>query len=264
MRRTFWFKIITITVAVAAFFIILNFTPLKEKTKNFFYSISFSLQRNLWEAGDSFSDFVESIFQNKKIKEENQELKVRIQQLTSENISLQKLKEENEVLRKALDVGLEKEFRLSFAKVVAKDVFQDSILVNKGKKDSVSLNSPVITEQKTLIGKIGEVHENFSKVILISNSNISFDVELANREISGLAKGKGNLNLILELLPWEEEIEEGEQVITTSLGGVFPEGILVGEVKNVKKSDINPFQTAEIKPATDFKELENLFIVTEF
>jgi len=223
MRRTFWFKIIIIVVVVAALFIVLNFTFLKEETKNFFYSISFSIQKTLWEVGDSFSDFGESIFQNKKIKEENQELKARIQQLTSENISLQELKIENQVLRKALEIGLEKEFRLSFAKVVAKDVFQDSILINKGKKDGISSNFPVITEQRTLIGKIGKVYEDFSEVILISNPNRSFDVKLSDREISGVAKGKGNLNLILDLLPREEEIKEGEKVITTVLGGVFPE-----------------------------------------
>jgi len=263
MRRTSLFKIIIIAV-VATLFIVFNFTSLKERTKNFFYSVSFSVQRTFWEAGDSFSDFGESIIQNKKIKEENQELKARIQQLTSENISLRELKEENQVLRNALEVGLEKEFRLSFAKVVAKDVFQDSILVDKGEKDGISLNSPVITEQRTLIGKIGEVYEDFSKVILISNPSSSFDVKLADREISGVIKGKGNLSLILDLLPWEEEIKEGEQVVTTNLGGVFPEGILVGEVKNVKKTDVNPFQIAEIRPATDFKELESFFIITEF
>lgn len=257
-------KIGLIVVLLLAFFVILNLTPAHKGVKNFFYLISSPIQKTFWAAGDSFSDFLESVFQGEKIKEENENLQLKIQQLVAENTSLQELKKENEILRQALEIGLEKDFELSFAKVIGKDLFQDSFTINKGKEDGLSSGLPVITQQKILVGKIGEVYENFSKVILVSDKESSFDVKIADREISGVAKGKGGLGLILDLLPWETEIKEGEQVITSSLGGVFPGGILVGSIKNVKKSDVKPFQTAEIRLATSLKELSNLFIITKF
>jgi len=161
---------------------------------------------------------------------------------------------------------LEKEFKLSLAEVVSKDISQDSILINKGSKDGIANNSPVITQQKTLVGKIGEVYENFSRVILISNKESSFDAKISDPEndISGVVNGKGNLQLFLDFVPQEKEIKEGDFIVTTSLGGIFPKGLLVGQIGKVLRSDIEPFQQAKIRPAFDIRELETVFIITDF
>ena len=79
-----------------------------------------------------------------------------------------------------------------------------------------------------------------------------------------MVKGKGNLGLYLDLIPKEEEISEGDFVVTSVLGGIFPQGLLVGQIKKVEKSDIEPWQTAEIKSSFQLKDLDNLFIISEF
>jgi len=253
-----------IVVLVIIFFVVLNLTAFTKEVKNFFYLISSPIQKTLWRAGDRVSDFFEAIFEIKNLKKENEELKLKIQALLSENVAIIELKKENEILREALEIGLEKEFKLVFAKIIGKDISQDTILIDKGSEDGISKNSPVITQQKTLVGKISEVYENFSKVMLVSNKNSSFDAKISDSEIYGVVKGKGNFKLFLDLIPKEKEIKEGDFIVTTSLGGVFPEGLLVGEITEVKKLDVEPFQQAEIKPAFDIKEIENLFIITGF
>jgi len=120
---------------------------------------------------------------------------------------------------------------------------------------------PVITSQKVLVGKVGEAYDNFSEVILIYNKESSFDAKIQDKNVSGLIKGKGNLQLLLDLIPLDKEISAGDIVVTSALSGDFPEGILVGKVKSVKKNELEPFQQAEIIPSFDFKEIDQLFII---
>ncbi|NCQ03422.1 MAG: rod shape-determining protein MreC, partial [Cyanobacteria bacterium] len=61
--------------------------------------------------------------------------------------------------------------------------------------------------------------------------------------------------------PLDKEISAGDIVVTSALSGDFPEGILVGKVKSVKKNELEPFQQAEIIPSFDFKEIDQLFII---
>ncbi len=188
---------------------------------------------------------------------ENQALRGRIAVLAE-------LKKENEDLRSALNIGLEKDFELELAQITGKDVSQDSILVDKGSKDGILKGFPVITSQKILLGRIGEVYENFSEVILISNKDSSFDAKIQDKDASGIVKGEGNLRLYLDLIPKNKEISKGEFVVTTALGGIFPKGILVGEITEVEKTDIQPFQKAGIKPSFRIDGLDRVFIIKQW
>ncbi|MFC1789853.1 rod shape-determining protein MreC, partial [Patescibacteria group bacterium] len=229
-----------------------------------FYSISAPIQQGLWKAGGNVSDFFGGVLNSQNLKKENDELRLKLQEKEAEIVSLQELKRENETLREALQIGLAEEFKLVFVEVTGKDISGDYIVINKGEKDGISIDMSVISEQKTLIGKISETYDSFSKITLISNKNFSFDAKISNSDIYGIIKGKGNLNLSLELVPRDSEIKEGDLVSTASLGGVFPEGILVGSIESVKKSDVESFQTAEIKPLFDINNLYNLFVIIDF
>ena len=265
-------------IIIIGLLLIFSLNFFQKEVKGFFYFISSPIQKTLWRAGDRVSDFFELITEIKNLKREKEELKLKIQELIAQNLSLKELEKENKVLRESLEIGLEKEFKLSLAEVVSKDISQDSILINKGSKDGITENCPVITQQKTLVGKIGEVYENFSRVILISNKESSFDAKILapyqtegfgagsdpENDISGVVNGKGNLQLFLDFVPQEKEIKEGDFIVTTSLGGIFPKGLLVGQIGKVLRSDIEPFQQAKIRPAFDIRELETVFIITDF
>jgi rod shape-determining protein MreC len=257
------FKIAILTLIIV-FFVFLNLTPVSSKVKNAIYLLSTPVQKWFFKTGAKISDFFETISEIKNLKIENEELKLRTQELIAQNLILKELKTENEILRKSLEIGLEKEFKLILVETIGKDISQDFLLINKGSKDGLSKNLPVITQQKTLVGKITEVYENFSKVMLLTDKESSFDAEIPEKEIYGVVKGRGNFKLFLDLIPQDKEIKEGDLVVTSSLGGVFPRGILVGEIKEIKKSDVELFQKAEIQPALDIKELKFLFVILEW
>jgi rod shape-determining protein MreC len=241
-----------------------NLNPIKKEVKNFFYFISHPFQEILWQWGKKISNFFETISAIERTKKENQDLKNQLHLLMAEKISLEELRKENEILREALGLGLQKEFKLKIAKVIAKEIGQDFILINQGASDGISLNAPVITPGKVLVGRISEVSKNFSKVQLISDKESTFDAKIAETEIPGVIKGKGNLKLFLDLVPPEKEVKEGELVVTTSLGGIYPAGLLVGKIGKIKKSDLSYFPEIEVLPLFDFKEIEFLFIIINF
>jgi rod shape-determining protein MreC len=150
------------------------------------------------------------------------------------------------------------------AEVIARDVFQDFVLINKGKDANFASGMPVLAEGKVLLGRISEVYDNFSKVMLISNKSSSFDAKISEKDIYGVIKGEGNSSIIFDLIPQDKKAEEGDLIITSSLGGIFPKGLLVGQVKEIKKSDIKPYQKAILEPMFNLNDLELVFIITNF
>lgn len=254
-------KVILGLVALAALLALFNLTGFANSLKNFFYSFSQPFQKLFGKAGNDFSDFLAGVFQAGSLKKENENLQSKIQELVGEKIKLQELGKENEVLREALKLGLEKDFQLTLAKITGKDVFQDSLLLDKGRDDGLVSGLPVITPQKVLLGKIGEVFPNFSKVILLSNKESVFDVKLGDKEIFGAAKGRGGNVISLELILREKEVEQGDIVTTAALGNIFPPHLLVGQVQKAEKADVEPFQKIEVKPAFEFEAWREVFVI---
>lgn len=253
-----------IVVLLIVFFVVLNLIGFSKEVKNLIYLFSQPIQKTFWKVGYEISGFFETVSKMRNLEKVNEELKLKLQELLAENIKLKELKKENETLREALGLKLQEEFKLQFSQVIGRGISSDTILINKGFKDGLSKGLPVITQQKILVGRISEVYKNFSKVMLISNKESSFDAKVEDREIIGVIKGRGNFQVFLDLIPQEKEIREGDIVITTSLGGIFPEGLLVGEIKKVIKSDIEPWQQAKVQPAFNIEGQETLFIILEF
>lgn len=264
-------KILVIFLIGISILVFLNI--FQKEARNFFYLVSSPFQKSLWRAGEKTGNFFEALFKASYFKKEAEELKLKNQELLQKLIALKELKKENQIFREALNIGLEKDFKLLLAETIEKDIGQDSILVNKGLQNGIVKDMPVVTSQKVLVGRVEEVYSHFSKIILISNQESFFPAvikkeqikgEEAEKEIEGVVKGKGNFALYIDFIPIDEEISSGDIVVSSSLGGVFPENLLVGRLGEIKKSDVEPFQQAEIKPAFDIRALENLFIITEY
>jgi len=269
MRKSLLTNKFFIIIVGISFFVFLNF--FQKDVKNFFYSISSPIQKNLWQTTKKISDFQKSVFNNWKgikiLEEENKNLKLKNQELEEKIVHFLELKKENTVLREVLDIGLEKDFKLTLAEVIGKDLSKDSILINKGSDEEILEGMPVISSKKVLLGKINKVYKNFSNLALISNKDSNFGVEIINsseEEIYGVAKGKGNFRLSLDFISYEKDIKIDDLVVTTSLGGVFPKNLLVGKIESIKKSDVQPSQIVQISPFFDISDLEFLFVITNF
>lgn len=260
-KRKNLIKILVSAVLLIVLLFLLNF--FNHEVKNFFYLISSPVQKLFWQTSTNFSG------------KEVSELRQKNQELLAQLSLLEQLQKENEQLRGALNLDLQKDFKLVFSQIISKDASEDSILIDKGGEDGISENMPVIDQQKALFGKISEVYKNFSRVSLISGKDFASDVKIqparsatdvagGNKDILGVAKGRGNFSLYLDLVPKDAEIREGDVLVTSNLEGRFPKDLLVGVIDKVIKEDPKPFQTAGIKPFFDLTVVDNLFVITNF
>jgi len=258
-------------IIIISVLILLSLNVFQKEVRNFFYLTSSPFQKILWQAGEKTSNFFEALSKIHSLREEVERLRHLNQELLQKLITFEKIKKENEFLREALNAPLRKNFKLLLASTIEKDIGQDSILIDKGSDDGVEKDMPVITSQKALVGKVEKVYKHFSKVNLISNKGTSFPViimsegeEKEEREVKGIAKGKGNFTLYIDFLLADKEIFPGDIVATCALGGVFPEDLLLGRIEKIKKSDVEPFQQAKVELAFNIKTLKELFIITEY
>ena len=246
-------RIIVVVCLAVCFFVINAFFG--NGLKDFVYSKSEQFQASLWGRGseDSFSRKNQEEL-NKKLVEENQKL-------LSDLAGLQGVREENEALREALGLGLQKEFDLILGKAVSKDVLSDTILINVGLNEGVKKGFPVILSGKALLGRVIEVYPNYSRVMLITDKNNKIDVEIPDSGSFALSVGEGGLKAGLDMFPKDKELKEGSLIITSAMGGNYPSGLLVGKVKNVKKLDNEVYQKAEIEKVFELNTVNNIFVV---
>jgi rod shape-determining protein MreC len=255
---------ILLIILLIAILVFLNKFAIKE-IKDTFYLVSYPLSKVFWKAGEELSDFFAGIFRAKSLTKENQQLIRQNLFLLKEITTLKHLKKENETLREALNLGPREKFELALTEVIAKEPGRDFILITGGKAEGISEDMPVITKEGVLVGKTKEVFENFSKVMLISAKESAFDVEIGKEErFLALAKGKGQKRLEFQLVPQKNQIKKGDIVQTTTFGGNFPKGLLVGEVSEVRKSDLGTFQEGEIRPYFAQTQLKTLFVIKNF
>jgi len=263
-------KLPKILLGIVIFFLLIGFLNLfQNQFRNFFYSISSPFQKTLWNAGNVTSGFLGSFFQIADITKKNQELNTKNQELLEEITNLQQVKVENQALREVVSIGTDKEFKLVSADAIGIDNQQDFILIDRGLEDGISENMPVINAQKVLFGKIFKVYKNFSKVMLISNKSSVLDVKVQKDDtlsppIYGAVRGEGDLSAILDLVSLDYEIKNNDILITSSLEGTFPKGLLVGKVLETNKDDLKPFQKAEIELFFNLKQIDKLFVISDY
>lgn len=254
-------KIIVGFLAVVLILVFLNI--FNKEVRSFFYCVSSPLQRVFWRWGDGSSDFFVGFIKRGEIEKEKENLKKENQKLMSEIIYLESVKEENKVLREALDLDLKKEFNLSVVQIIAKDLSENTVLIDKGSESGLSPDMPVLTSEKILAGKISEVYDNFSKVTLLSHEKSKFGAKIKGKDITGVAKGEGGA-LLLDFIPKDKEISIGDSVVTAGLEKSFPPNLLVGRVSGVEKEDVESVQKAFIEMSFNLDRNPYLFVIKNF
>jgi len=210
---------------LAGVLLLLNLSS--ESIRGTFSTLLAPVQSLLWKAGTSTVEIFSKVPQE------------RARELTTENLLLrqelllvQEVAKENKRLRDALDVAAREEFDLLFTEIIGKEVDRDVLFLNKGAAEGVVQGMPVITQSKVAVGNIGGVFEHTSKLFLLSLRSHSSDVKIQGKEVIGVLKGQGRFQVLLDLIPKEEELLEGDTVVTSALGGMFPDNLLIGDVKS--------------------------------
>lgn len=230
-------------------------------TLNPIQKVAYNMNRGLKDFVDIVLNFSEVRAENKELVKENEELKNKITEDSD-------LEEENQRLRSLLDLKNENDnYNYIATNIIsyAGGGVIDGYVVDKGTNDGIKKNMVVVSENG-LVGQVSSVGSNWAIVQTIINENINVSVMVqSTRENTGILQGyTSNSNeflLKVSNLPMDSEVKEGDQIITSGLGMLYPKETRVGEVISVEEDKVKVMKTAIVKPSVDFNKLEELCII---
>jgi rod shape-determining protein MreC len=213
--------------------------------------------------GDLFGMFREV----RELRAENVDLQDENNRLRSENIRLKDLEAENITLRDLLKFSRNTpDYVTLAADVIGRDPspYLNSITINVGDNRGLKPGMPVITGGSALVGRIKEVNPRTSKVQLLQDVNSAVNALIQSSRANGLVKGQPDGSLLMEYVPLEEKVATDDVVLTSGLGGDLPRSLVIGQVTDVTKRDIDLFQSAALRPAADLNLLEVVLVILSF
>lgn len=220
--------------------------------------------------GLSTVDFFQGIFAFRNLQQENKELKQELAGRENLRYLVLELQKENYRLRKMLDFKEHSAYELLPAEVIARDPSNwfETMTINRGSLHGVKKNMAVITSEG-LVGNIQRVTPASSQVLLLTDSRRAVSaMVMRSREPGdiGIMEGSSGESVFLRFsnLPPEANIQPGDAIISSGLGGIFPKGLVIGTVLETGLDQYGLLQQALVLPAVNFNRLEEVFIVMEF
>ena len=137
-----------------------------------------------------------------------------------------------------------------------------TILIDKGRNDGVVLDMAVVSAEG-LVGRVIGVGKHHAKVLLILDGNSAVDAYIQSSRARGVLVGLGRELCLLKYVQRNEDVQVGDKVISSGMGGVFPKGLLVGTVQGVVRGSSGLFQRVEVEPAVNFSRLEEVMVVIQ-
>ena len=214
-----------------------------------------------------YREFRDGLKKLDELEAENARLKVTNKELSTTNQTLRGYEVDNQQLRKALQYRERAIFTLKPARIIARDAstWYNKIVIDRGFADGLDKNGdqPVLTEAG-LVGKTTVVDDHTATVVLIADETCKVAANVDGTREQGILRGERASNgavpsIGLHFLSKQAGLKQGQSVLTSGTGGVFPPGVLIGQVKEFRAGELDGH--ASIIPAVDFTKLEDVFVV---
>ncbi|SDW41988.1 rod shape-determining protein MreC [Marinobacter mobilis] len=215
-------------------------------------------------APSQLSDWVSGLFTTRDdLLEENDALKARLLILERRALRYAALAAENNELRRLLNSGEVLDDRVIVAEVVSvsPDPFSHEVVINKGSRDGVRVGQAIL-DSTGLMGQVLTTSSFTSRVLLISDSSHAVPVEVVRNGLRAILLGNGDISALeLVHVPDTADIREGDLLVSSGLGGRFPKGYPVAEVKRIHKDPGEPFVQIEATPKAQLNRSEMVLVV---
>src|ERR1700694_2539062 len=213
------------------------------------------------------SNFVSTIQRVRDLASQNADYQDQVAELQSQLVQMRELEVENSDLRNLLSMK-ERTGPGAYlpVAVIARDdtPYVQAVTIDQCSSDGVKQDAIVITHMG-LVGHVERVNPTSSKVRLINDLNSSVSVRLqTDSRTTGLLRGQSQGNsMVIAFIPQTDIVAQGDVVLTSGLGEMYPEGYVVGKVARVERKDADPFQAAVVEPAVAMDKLERLYVLAD-
>lgn len=191
---------------------------------------------------------------NEELLRENRELRFQLSQ--AEESLLQ-----NTRLRKLLAFVDDLDKPALPAEVIGEDAsnWSRTVIINKGSKAGLQAGFPVVAGDG-VVGRIIKTAPNSSRVLLVTDASSAVAALVQRTRTRGVARGRGS-DLSLEFALRDSDIQVGDLLVTSGMGGIFPKGLPLGVVTFAEKDPFSLFQRVRAQTATDFSHLEEVLVI---
>lgn len=202
-----------------------------------------------------------------KLRQENETLKTKNTELEEQLREFEIVKNENDTLKEYLSLSEQfSNYETKPAYIINKDFsnYNNVFVINVGEKDGIKTNMTVISE-KGLVGYIISTTNNTAKVQTIIDTASTVSATLSSSKDNIICKGtleeKGALKATF--IPTTATIVQGDKIETSGMGGIYPKGIYIGNVKKVVSTKNIADRYAIIEPAVDFNKVDTVLVITK-
>jgi len=194
--------------------------------------------------------------ENKLLKQELEELQMAVQRLNF-------LENENDRLRQLLGSDVREASRRMAAEVVAvaTDPFSHQLVINKGLANGVYEGQPVL-DNRGVVGQVMSVGRGTARVLLIADQSHAISLRAERNDIRVLAKGTGDLQqLELQFIPHSTDLEVGDKLVSSGLGGIYPEGYPVAEIISIDRNERLQYARVLARPYAQLDRVRTLLLL---
>ena len=230
------------------------------------------IQNVLREGGRTVSSFFATLGEIDRLRQQNQQLQTQVDQLETQNRSLQSLQAQNQQLTDILQVRSSLDYDSTAAEVISRRITdqENGISLDRGTNAGIEVDDPVVGGGGALVGQVVEVGPDYARVLLITDARMNVVGLLESSRGIGTVHGQLDRPLEMDGIPAENVVNENEAVVTAGIElaeGIrspYPKGILIGTVAGVSRSPDQLFQTALLTPAANLDTLEYVLVITNY
>ena len=269
-KNKFFIAALSIAIFLAILTATLSIMGVTDPAKDVINTLSVPFRYASVAIGDSIDGYKKYFSAIDKLYEENKELKEEINRLEGELADANGVREENERLKDYLGIKkLYPNFELTEALIIGSESenYMTVMTLNKGRNHGIDVGMAVIVSEG-LVGSVCEVGSNWCKVRALPEASASVGAYVKRSGEIGIVSGdialKGRGECYLEYLSADADVEVGDTLYTSGIGSVYPEGLLIGEISEVRTNNSLRTKEATVSLAVDFNSLKYVLIITDF
>ncbi len=200
------------------------------------------------------------------LRNRNAQLEGDVARLQTQVIDLQQQVTETNILSALVDFArANPEYSYKAAAVIGRDPspFLRYVIINIGSNEGILPGMPVVTD-KGLVGRVDAVIAEAARVQLVTDAASAINVRMQASNTEAMLVGSITGDLSLDMIPQDANVQVGDVVLTSGLGGNYPPNLLVGQVVSVRKLQSELFQQASIQPNVDYNQLQFILVISNF
>lgn len=260
--------IVIFALVIAIITILCIFTPVMRIVSSWVGSIVTPVQTGINNIVVSTKQVLSKWENTQELAEENEKLKLQIDELKSDNREYLSYKNENKRLKELLRLKDELAYlKPVAASVVSKDAgnWFNVFTVNVGENSGVNINDTVV-DSKGLVGRVSQTGSNWAKIVTIIDYGHSVSGTISRT--GDLVQVDGDLVLMksglckMTIITEDADVIIGDTVFTSGIGGIYPKGLFVGTVTEFRNNSEGTGKYAVIKPDVDFQRIFDVLLLT--